>query len=108
MHIFASHFKSRSQKKLAVQQQHDHPVSELSPARRAVQGAGKGQAWDLMMETAKLPTYHPVNTPHGLIDLSGAHSGLMKDYLADFMREAQEDMDLVESKLSCLFLLDLA
>jgi hypothetical protein len=68
-------------------------------SRRARATFENGKAWDLMMEVKTKPQYDSKNCPEGVINLSGALNGLMKDWMADYVKDHASDLPVAECKL---------
>lgn len=57
---------------------------DFQPSQRALEALRRETAWELMRSVKKLPTYHPIDCPNGLIDLSGAINTLMRDWIDQY------------------------
>lgn len=66
------------------------------PSRRALATFKNGKAWDLMMQVKQRPHYDPIHRPDGIIDLSGAQNGLMKDWMEQYTAEYASDLHIAD------------
>ncbi|RTE69896.1 hypothetical protein BHE90_015717 [Fusarium euwallaceae] len=59
-------------------------ATNFPPSARASATLDQGPAWTLMQKVKSRPQYDAEKTPDGIINLSGAHNGLMDDWMRTY------------------------
>ncbi|KAF7526227.1 hypothetical protein G7054_g10824 [Neopestalotiopsis clavispora] len=65
-------------------------VRPPGPSKRALESFEGGKAWDFMQQVKTKPQYDPTDEPQGIINLSGATNGLMRDWMKDCVTNRME------------------
>ncbi|KAL2850651.1 pyridoxal phosphate-dependent transferase [Aspergillus pseudoustus] len=70
---------------------------QFGPSQRALKAQERGLAWNLMEELHHRPQFDRAKRPDGMINLSGALNSLMTDWMDEYVKEASQELKLVET-----------